>query len=101
MLTALKNHRHHQKGTMRFLPVFTICVLCTLVVSSKDANETVQKEGVLMKNISDLHFQLFSSIQKKAKMIKVFKKELLKLIKWNFLFFKASLLIDLSVDSCL
>nr|XP_022322471.1 perlucin-like protein [Crassostrea virginica] len=55
---------------MRFLSVCTVCVLCTLAVSSKDADESVQNEGVLMKNISDLHFQLFSSIQKKTKMIK-------------------------------
>lgn len=76
LLTALKNHRHHHKRTMRFLSVCTICVLCTLAVASKDADETVQNEGVLMKNISDLHFQLFSSIQKKAKMIKVSKTKI-------------------------
>nr|XP_022305465.1 C-type lectin domain family 10 member A-like [Crassostrea virginica] len=56
---------------MQYFSVCTFCVLCTFVVMSKSLNATQQEEeGVLMKNISDLHFQLFSSIQKKTKMIK-------------------------------
>ncbi|XP_078336990.1 perlucin-like protein [Crassostrea virginica] len=56
---------------MQYLSILTLCALSMLVVSSLSSNATQQNEdGVLMKNISDLHFQLFSSIQKKTKMIK-------------------------------
>nr|XP_022310067.1 perlucin-like protein [Crassostrea virginica] len=56
---------------MQFLSTCILCVLCVYVVMSKGSYAKQQQEdGVLMKNISDLHFQLFSSIQKKTKMIK-------------------------------
>ncbi|XP_078321503.1 uncharacterized protein LOC111112316 [Crassostrea virginica] len=56
---------------MQYFSVCTFCVLCTFVVMSKGLNAIQQEEeGVLMKNISDLHFQLFSSIQRKTKMIR-------------------------------
>ena len=61
-----------QPGTMRYLSILTFCALCMLVVPSTSSNATQQnQDGVLMKNISDLHFQLFSSIQKRTKMLKV------------------------------
>ncbi|XP_078336994.1 C-type lectin domain family 17, member A-like [Crassostrea virginica] len=56
---------------MRYLSILTLCTLCMLVVPSSSSNATQQnQDGVLMKNISDLHFQLFSSIHRKTKMIK-------------------------------
>ncbi|XP_078336991.1 perlucin-like protein isoform X1 [Crassostrea virginica] len=56
---------------MRYLPILTLSVICILVAPSKSSNATQRNQDVvLMKNISDLHFQLFSSIQKKTKMIK-------------------------------
>nr|XP_022337538.1 lectin BRA-3-like [Crassostrea virginica] len=56
---------------MRYLSILTLCALCMLVVPSTSSNATQQnQEGVLIKNISDLHFQLFSSIQKRTKMLK-------------------------------
>ena len=48
------------------------CVLCVLIshfTASKASQQN--EEGILTKNISDLHFQLFSSIQKRTNLIKV------------------------------
>nr|XP_022322484.1 lectin BRA-3-like [Crassostrea virginica] len=47
------------------------CVLCVLIshfTASKASQQN--EEGILTKNISDLHFQLFSSIQKRTNLIK-------------------------------
>ncbi|XP_055998593.1 perlucin-like protein [Ostrea edulis] len=51
-----------------------ICILFAVIcfTSSSKISSRAQQGGdeVLIKNISDLHFQLFSSVQKKTKMIK-------------------------------
>lgn len=53
-----------------FFAIFAL-VLC---LSTSDAAQD-NEDDVLMKNISTLHFQLFTSIQKKTKLIKVKKKD--------------------------
>lgn len=52
-----------------FFAIFAL-VLCLTTSDAAQDNE----DDVLMKNISTLHFQLFTSIQKKTKLIKVKKK---------------------------
>lgn len=53
-----------------FFAIFAL-VLC---LTTSDAAQD-KEDDVLMKNISTLHFQLFTSIQKKTKLIKVKKKD--------------------------
>lgn len=53
-----------------FFAIFAL-VLCLTTSDAAQDNE----DDVLMKNISTLHFQLFTSIQKKTKLIKVKKKD--------------------------
>nr|XP_034317508.1 uncharacterized protein LOC117686527 [Crassostrea gigas] len=56
---------------MRSLEFSICCAFLTLVFgSSVSYAATYKEDDALVKNISDLHFQLFSSIQKKTKMIK-------------------------------
>lgn len=56
---------------MRSMECCICCAFFTLVVcSSLSYAATYNVEDALRKNISDLHFKLFSSIQKKTKMIK-------------------------------
>ncbi|XP_052691169.1 C-type lectin domain family 10 member A-like [Crassostrea angulata] len=56
---------------MRTFEICIFCVFLALVFRSKPSEaELLNEDDVLMKNISELHFQLFSSIQKKTKMIK-------------------------------
>ncbi|XP_078334644.1 perlucin-like protein isoform X2 [Crassostrea virginica] len=51
--------------------ICTVYVMLALVVGTKGSNVTQQEEEkMLMKNISNLHFQLFSSIQKNTKITK-------------------------------
>lgn len=52
-----------------FFAIFAL-VLCLTTSDAAQDNE----DDVLMKNRSTLHFQLFTSIQKKTKLIKVKKK---------------------------
>lgn len=54
-----------------FFAIFAL-VLC---LTTSDAAQDNEDDVVLMKNISTLHFQLFTSIQKKTKLIKVKKKD--------------------------
>ena len=66
------NYYSHQPTTMQY--ICTVYVMLALVVGTKGSNVTQQEEEkMLMKNISNLHFQLFSSIQKNTKIIKVKK----------------------------
>lgn len=53
-----------------FFAIFAL-VLCLTTSDAAQDNE----DDVLMKNISTLHFQLFTSIQKKTKLIKLKKKD--------------------------
>eukprot|EP00105_Crassostrea_gigas_P030478 XP_011452793.1 PREDICTED: lectin BRA-3-like [Crassostrea gigas] len=55
---------------MRVLEFCIFCALFALVFYSMGSDAAPNEDDVLMKNISNLHFQLFSSIQKKTKMIK-------------------------------
>ncbi|XP_052691179.1 lectin BRA-3-like [Crassostrea angulata] len=56
---------------MQFFEVSSFCAFLALVVCFEGSDaEPHTEDDDLMKNISDLHFQLFSSIQKKTKMIK-------------------------------
>ena len=72
LFQTIRNHKHRHPRAMQFLSACMLCVLCVYVVMSKGSYaKQLQNDGVLMKNISDLHFQLFSSIQKKTKTIKV------------------------------
>ncbi|XP_052691215.1 C-type lectin-like [Crassostrea angulata] len=55
---------------MRVLEFCIFCALFALVFYSMASDAAPNEDDFLMKNISNLHFQLFSSIQKKTKMIK-------------------------------
>ncbi|XP_065941625.1 lectin BRA-3 isoform X1 [Magallana gigas] len=56
---------------MQFFKVSSFCAFLALVVCFAASDAAPQTEDeMLMKNISDLHFRLFSTIQKKTKMIK-------------------------------
>lgn len=57
---------------MQYFEVSSFRAFFALIVSFETSDAAPQTEDdFLMKNISDLHFQLFSSIQKKTKMITV------------------------------
>lgn len=59
--------------------LYFLCIVCTILLFNGISDAApVSVDDVLMKNISDLHFQLFSSIKKKTKMMKV-KKSVSKL----------------------
>eukprot|EP00105_Crassostrea_gigas_P030477 XP_011452792.2 PREDICTED: galactose-specific lectin nattectin-like [Crassostrea gigas] len=55
---------------MRVLEFCIFCALFAVVFYSMASDAALNEDDFLMKNISNPHFQLFSSIQKKTKMIK-------------------------------